>query len=196
MLYMFNDLTSPLRYLKTRRSGRPRDMIAPGPDDSQLDDILRIAARTPDHGKLFPWRFVKISLDARPAFASLLEKAFVDANPSARSMQIDAATAMASMAPSLVVLIHSPKESAKIPDWEQALSTGAVGMNLLHAAHACGFVGGWITGWAAYDDNVRLALCNKNERIAGFFFFGTAGQPLEERPRPDIAKLVSDFSAS
>jgi nitroreductase len=188
---MFNDSSSLPAYLATRRSGKPRDMIAPGPDDAQLDAILSLAMRTPDHGKLFPWRFVEVS--DRQAFAMLLERAFLAANPDARPAQVEAAVAPAMMAPTLAILLYAPQESAKIPEWEQQLSVGAVGMNLLHAAHAHGFVASWITGWAAYDENVRTALCEGAERIAGFFFIGTPGQPLEERPRPNFDAIVRTF---
>ncbi len=188
---MFNDLSSPAAYLASRRSGKPRDMIAPGPDAATLDAILSLAMRTPDHGKLFPWRFVMI--EDRGAFAALLQKAFVEANPEARPAQIEAAVAPALMAPTLIVLLYSPQESAKIPAWEQQLSVGAVGMNLLHAAHAHGFVASWITGWAAYDETVRAALCQGEEQVAGFFFMGTPGQPLEERPRPEFDAVVRSF---
>lgn len=188
---MFNDISSLTTYLATRRSGKPRDMIAPGPDAATLDAMLALAMRTPDHGKLFPWRFVKV--EDRAAFAALLERAFVTANPDARPQQIEAAVATAHMAPSLVVLLYAPQESAKIPEWEQQLSVGAVGMNLLHAAHAFGFVASWITGWASYDPNVTAALCEGRERIAGFFFIGTPGQPLEERSRPDFDAVVRSF---
>ncbi len=188
---MLNDLSSPLSYLETRRSGRPRDMVAPGPDAAQLDAILQLAMRTPDHGKLAPWRFVKVG--DRAAFAALLEKAFLASNPDARPAQIEAGTALALYAPALVIMIYSPKESRKIPEWEQQLSTGAAGMNLLHAAHAQGFVGGWITGWASYDATVSSVLCDERERIAGFFYFGTPSFPLDERPRPDATEKISDF---
>lgn len=188
---MFNDLTSLPAYLASRRSGKPRDMIAPGPDAAQLDAILQLAMRTPDHGKLFPWRFVKIN--DRKAFAALLEKAFLAANPDARPAQIDAAIAPAFMAPLLVALLYASQASAKIPAWEQQLSVGAVGMNLIHAAHAFGFVASWITGWASYDPVVRSALCDGEEQVAGLFYIGTAGQPLEERPRPDAADIVRSW---
>ncbi len=188
---MFNDLSSLPAYLASRRSGKPRDMIAPGPDETTLDAMLMMAARTPDHGKLFPWRFVKVQ--DRKALADVLERAFVAANPDARPAQIEAITAPVYMAPTLVILLYAHQESAKIPDWEQQLSVGAVGMNLLHAAHAHGFVASWITGWACYDAGVNAELCQSAERIAGFFYIGTASQPLEERPRPELATIVRNF---
>lgn len=188
---MFNNLSSVATYLATRRSGKPRDMVAPGPEEATLGEILALAMRTPDHGKLFPWRFVKIA--DRAAFAKMLEQAFIAANPEARAAQIDAAVAPAKMAPTLVVLIYAPQPSPKIPLWEQQMSVGAVGMNLLHAAHAHGFVASWITGWASYDDNVRTALCEGDERIAGFFYIGSPSLPLEERPRPDPGDVVRSW---
>ena len=188
---MFNDLSSVTAYLETRRSGKPRDMVTPGPDAPTLDRILQTAMRTPDHGKLFPWRFVEIT--DREACAELLTEAFLTANPDARPAQIDAAIASARMAPTLVLLLYAPQPSAKIPLWEQRLSVGAVGMNVLHAAHAHGFVGSWITGWATYDDSVRQAICTGDEQIAGLFFMGSPALPLEERPRPDPSNIIRQW---
>jgi nitroreductase len=188
---MFNDLSSVSTYLKTRRSGKPRDMVAPGPDSAQIDLILQTAMRTPDHGKLFPWRFVEVT--DRSAFADLLKKAFCTANPDARPVQIEAAIAPAQMAPTLILLLFAPQPSLKIPLWEQEMSVGAVGMNLLHAAHAHGFVGSWITGWASYDPIVQAAICQGDEKIAGLFFIGTPALALEERPRPDPSDIIRQW---
>ncbi|MVZ96884.1 nitroreductase [Sphingorhabdus sp. IMCC26285] len=188
---MFNDLSSVQAYLATRRSGKPRDMVAPGPDASTLAEIVALATRTPDHGKLFPWRLTHIA--DRKAFATLLENAFLAANPDARTAQIEAAIAPAFMAPTLIALIYAPQPSAKIPLWEQQMSVGAVGMNLLHAAHAHGFVGSWITGWACYDPMVSLAFCPGDEQLAGFFYIGSAGQQLEERPRPELSLILRQW---
>jgi nitroreductase len=185
---MFNDLSSVPAYFATRRSGKARDMIAPGPDTATLADMLSLAARTPDHGKLFPWRFVVI--EDRIAFADLLGRAFVAANPEARPAQIEAAAAQAHMAPTLILLVYAPQPSTKIPQWEQQLSVGSVAMNLLHAAHACGFAGNWITGWPAYNDTVRAEICAGEEQIAGLFFIGTPAKELEERPRPDMNAIT------
>lgn len=189
---MFNDLTTLTSYFSTRRSGRPAEMIAPGPDDDVMQKIMEMAMRTPDHGKLAPWRFINITEKRRDEFRNLLARAFLSSHPNASESQIIAASKMAEMAPSLVVMIYSPKIS-KIPEYEQMLSTGAAGMNLLHGAHIHGFVGSWITGWPAYDEIVRQEFCADNEKIAGFFFFGTAGEDLLERERPEIKAHIANW---
>jgi len=187
---MLNDLSSTLSLLETRRSGKPREMVAPGPSAEELDRILTIAARVPDHGKLFPWRFVVIETVQRQALADLLARALPAYDPDANSAHYAKALEFAYQAPSLVVLISAPIAEHKIPLWEQQLSAGAVAMNLLLATHAMGYVGGWITGWMSYSDLVRDAICQPGERIAGFIFLGSPGRPLEERPRPDMAQIV------
>lgn len=189
---MFNDTSSPIALLASRRSGKARDMIAPGPDATQLNQILSIAARTPDHGKLGPWRFVNVDLKARPALAALLRDAYLAEKPDAGRLEVEAMEQFAHQAPTLVVVLSTPVEGSKIPRWEQELSAGAACMNLLHAAHALGFVGGWLTGWPSYNDQVRAALGGgANDRIAGFIFIGTASRELDERPRPELQSLVS-----
>lgn len=188
---MFNDRSTPLSLLASRRSGKPRDMVAPGPDAEQLREMLTIAARTPDHGKLAPWRFVIVEGNRREALAGLLVDAYRAERPDAGRLEIEAMQQFAHQAPTLVVVLSSPKESSKIPLWEQQLSAGAVAMNLLHAAHAMGFVGGWLTGWPAYSDAVRDAFGAAPERIAGFVFIGSPSRDLEERPRPDMDMIVS-----
>lgn len=193
---MLNDRTSLLSYLATRRSGRPRDMVEPGPDADQLRNILAIAARTPDHGKLAPWRFIRVAFDRRPAFADALEAAFRAGRPGEEParLEIEAARRLATQAPELVILVSSPIAGTKIPVWEQELSCGALAMNLLHATHALGFTGGWITGWAAYSPHVaELLKLREGERIAGFLYLGTPGAPLEERQRPSLDHLVSEW---
>ena len=186
---MLNDRSSALAALATRRSGKPRDLASPGPDEGQLATILEIAARTPDHGKLAPWRFVVV--DDRDTLSVLLTQAYVAERPEAKRLELDATDQFARQAPCLVVVLSSPKRESHIPLWEQEQSAGAACMNLLHAAHALGFAGGWLTGWAAYSDAVRDAFGAGHERIAGFVFIGTPSRTLEERPRPEIAKIVS-----
>lgn len=189
----FNDTTTPLSLLRTRRSGKARDLIAPGPDAAQLRDIIEIAARTPDHGKLAPWRFVVVPGAARGAFAAALVDAYRNERPTASALEIQTMEQFARQSPTLVVVLHSPKVGSHIPLWEQELSAGAATMNLLHAAHAMGFAASWLTGWAAFSDAVRDLFGAAPERIAGFVFIGTPAKPLEERPRPDLDAIVSDW---
>ncbi|SMF70385.1 nitroreductase family protein [Allosphingosinicella indica] len=186
---MLNDLSSPLSLLETRRSSRPRDLVAPGPSPTELERILTIAARTPDHGKLAPWRFVEVT--DRAAFAALLERAYRAANPDAGRLEIEAAHTFAHQAPTLIVVLSAPVVPHKIPVWEQELSCGAAAMNLLLAAHALGYAGGWVTGWAAFSDIVRDAFGSANDRIAGFFFLGTRSVEPEERLRPALGDILS-----
>lgn len=190
---MFNDRSSTLALLRTRRSGRPRDLAAPGPSPDQLRQIFEIAMRTPDHGKLHPWRFVHVPPDRRDAFAALLDRAYRIDNPAPGRLEVEANARFARQAPELVVVLSSPTPGHRIPLWEQQLSCGAACMNLLHAAHAMGFAGGWVTGWAAYSEAVLAAFGSPDERIAGFIFIGTPNAPLEERLRPKPAEVVSEW---
>ena len=193
---MFNDLASPLDFLRSRRSGKPRAMVAPGPDEVQMEQILTIASRTPDHGKLFPWRFVTISEDQRVLFAEKLRAAYVRAKADAKRVEIEAIEAFAREAPTLIVVLSTPVHSSHIPLWEQELSAGAACMNLLSAAHALGFVASWLTGWAAYSEEVRDLFGVPGARIAGFIFIGTSSQPLSERPRPTLDLVASRWDPS
>ena len=188
-----NDTSSALSLLETRRSGRPRELVAPGPSPDQLERILTIAMRAPDHGKIAPWRFVLVDPGQRQQLADLLARALPEHDPEAGAAHHQKARDFAHQAPVMIVLISSPVQGHKIPVWEQELSCGAVGMNLLHAAHALGFAGGWLTGWAAYSPRVTRAFCNEGERIAGFIFLGTPANPLEERPRPALADHLSNW---
>lgn len=190
---MFNDLSSPLTLLQTRRSGKPRDLVAPGPDDAQLRQILEVALRTPDHGKLAPWRFVIVTQDKREKLAEVLEAAYRAEKPEAGRLEIEAMHQFAHQAPTLVVALSKPVAGSKIPVWEQELSAGAAIMNLLHATHALGFAGGWLTGWPSFNADVRDAFGSADERLAGFVFIGTPSRALEERPRPDYDDIVSTW---
>jgi nitroreductase len=190
MRSMFNDRASPLSLLRTRRSGKPRDLIAPGPSREQLLEMIAIAGRTPDHGKLFPWRFVVVPEEERASFAVALQRILAKEKADCGPRDLEAAEQFAMQAPALVVVLSAPVVPHKIPVWEQELSAGAACMNLLHACHAIGFAGGWLTGWAAYSDAVRDLFGSEGERIAGFVFIGTPARELEERPRP----LLSDIA--
>lgn len=190
---MLNDTSSMLSLLHTRRSGKPRDMVAPGPDDAQLRAILEAAIRVPDHGKLNPWRFVVVGADQRARLATVIVNAFRAEQPSASPSQIEALEQFARQAPTLIVVLSAPVPG-KIALWEQELSAGAACMNLLTATHASGFVGGWLTGWPAYSETVRDAFGAPGDRIAGFIFIGSPSRDLSERPRAAYDTVVSNWS--
>lgn len=187
---MLNDRSSLLALLETRRSGKPRDLVGPGPTPDEFERILAISARVPDHGKLTPWRFVLVGEDQRDALALLLRQALAEEDRSSTPAHHDKEEEFARYAGQMIVLISAPVENHKIPVWEQVLSCGTVGMNLLSAAHALGFVAGWVTGWRAYSPMVNAAFCAPGERIAGFIFIGHPGRELEDRPRPALADVV------
>lgn len=186
---MLNDRSSLLSLLETRRSAKPRELLGPGPTAAEMERILAIAARTPDHGKLFPWRFVTVADDQRDDLATLFRQALAREDPDAPPAKHEKADEFAHYAGQLVVLISAPVEDHKIPVWEQQLSCGAAGMNLLIAAHALGYVAGWVTGRYAYSETVRSAFCGPGERIAGFIFIGHAGREIEERERAPLATV-------
>ena len=181
-----------LDLLLSRRSGSAKAMGNPGPSRQQLADILKAGARVPDHGKLFPWRFVVFEGDARGRFGDVLAQVLEAEDE--RSKQIEDERNRFLRAPAVIGVVSSARESIKIPVWEQELSAGAVCQNILIAAHASGFVGNWLTEWYAYHPKVKEKIGLKpGERIAGFIYIGTATVELEERPRPEMDKIVSYF---
>ncbi len=191
---MFNDTENTLALLLSRRSGKARDMVAPGPDETQLRRILQAAMRVPDHGKLAPWRIVVVGQDRRAALADVIEAAYRAEKPQAGQTEIAAIRAYALDAPTLVVVLSTPKLTSHIPLWEQQLSVGALIQTMLIAAHSLGFVGNWLTGWPSYAPAVRAALGGtQSDAIAGFIFLGTANKALDERTRPDPAQVISYY---
>jgi nitroreductase len=190
---MLNDLSSPLSLLETRRSAKPRELVGPGPTAAELERILTVAARVPDHGKLTPWRFVTVADDQRDAFGALLRQALVEHDPCASTAHHAKEDEFAHYAGQLVVLVSAAVPDHKIPVWEQELSCGAAAMNLLLAAHALGYVAGWVTGWRTYSERVRRAFCRPGERLAGFIFIGHPSREIEDRPRPTLAEISTDW---
>lgn len=174
--------------LAQRRSAPAQALITPGPSEAELDEILTLGARTPDHGKLFPWRFVVMGPNSR---ADIAERLAVLAEVQGRPAKDQAVLAKLTAAPITVLVISTPVPNAK-PLWEQQLSAGAVCMNLEHAAGGFGFSSSWITDWYSYDPQaVRLFGVLDGETVAGFIHIGTLAEPPLERPRPDMAAKVT-----
>ena len=190
---MLNDRSSLLSLLETRRSAKPRLLEQEGPSVEELDRILKVASRVPDHGKLCPWRFIHVPGEQRDALGALLRHALSEEDECATIAHHNKEDEFAHYGGELVVLVSSPTAGHKIPLWEQELSCGAAGMNLLLAAHALGYVGGWVTGWRAYSPRVTAAFCKPGERIAGFIFIGRSEVELDERPRPALEDVASTW---
>jgi nitroreductase len=181
-----------LDLLLTRRSGSAKAMAPPGPSPAQLVEILKAGARAPDHGKLFPWRFIVFQAEGRDRFGDVL--ADVLEAEGERERQIEEERGRFLRAPVVIGVVSAAREQIKIPVWEQELSAGAVCQNILIAAHAMGFVGNWLTEWYAYHPMVKEKIGLKpGERMAGFIYIGTSAAELEERPRPEMGKIVSYF---
>lgn len=180
-----------LSFLARRRSASALSLQAPGPSDAELTDLLTLAARVPDHGKLAPWRFIILRGDDKAAFAARLEALAAD-HP-------DAARLVAKLGklkvPPLGVAVVSRTIEGEIPAWEQLLSAGAVCTTLLYAAAAMGYGANWITDWYAYDPQAQAVLgLSPDEQVAGFVFIGTAAEPPQERVRPEVAALTTTWT--
>ncbi len=182
-------------FLKSRRSVLANNLGEPGPDERELQEILKIAARVPDHKKLVPWRFILFRGQARARFGEVLTTAILRAEPDASEVRQETEFGRFLRAPVVVGVISCLSQRGSVPEWEQILSAGAVCQNLLNAAGAFGYSAQWLTEWYAYDDHVISALnLENNERIAGFVYIGTAKEAPKERQRPEISEIVTDWA--
>ncbi|MDB5598788.1 MAG: hypothetical protein JWN71_832 [Xanthobacteraceae bacterium] len=178
--------------LKTRRSVKPMELTAPGPSAGEIDTLLTVASRVPDHGKLTPWRFIVIEGDARRRIGDKIAAAFQADRPDATPDQIEFERNRLARAPLVIAVVSRAAPHVKIPEWEQLMSAGAATMNLVTAAHALGFAANWITEWYAYDRRTLDALgLAAHEKLAGFVHIGTAARPPEDRDRPPLAAIVT-----
>jgi nitroreductase len=183
-----------LELLKTRRSIKPVELAGPGPSPAEIETLLTIASRVPDHGKLVPWRFIIFEGEARLAAGEAIVAAFCAKYPQAKPEHIEAERIRLARAPLVIAVVSRAAPHVKIPEWEQVLSAGAAAMSLVFAAHALGYGATWITEWYAYDRSVLAALgLKENERIAGFVHIGRPGAPPEDRPRPALDEIATRF---
>jgi nitroreductase len=178
--------------LRPRRSTPAAKLSAPGPDAAALEDMLRPAPRVPDHGKLAPWRFLVIEGDARARLGETVEAAYVADNPDASEEQRAAERGRFLRGPVVVAVVSCAAPHPKIPEWEQVLSAGAACQNLMLAAQGHGFGANWITEWIAYDRRILDALgLAPHEKIAAYVHVGMAESRMSDRPRPDLADIVT-----
>ena len=181
-----------LNHLLTRRSVSARYLTGPAPTHQQIETMLTVASRVPDHGKLAPWRFVVIQGDARAklgAIAATIAKQKQDITDTER---LHAEQTRFSRAPLVIAVISKADQHPKIPEWEQYLSAGAACLNLLNAASALGYGACWLTEWVAYDEDFSRALgLSGHERIAGYIHIGHIQQQPTDRPRPALGDIVT-----
>ena len=188
-------LTDPLHVLDTRRSVPSKQLGEPGPDHATLLRMLASAVRVPDHGKLVPFRFIRLQGEARHALGDLLAARTLHLQPDAADAVVEKDRARFSHAPVIITVVARLTQGHKVPEQEQLLTAGSVCFALLQAAQALGFGAQWLTGWMAYDAAVAATLgLSADERIAGFIHIGTPKMEAPERERPDPALLLTDWT--
>lgn len=191
-----NPAADPLTLLARRRSVTAKTMSGPGPTGTDLDALLAIASRVPDHRKIVPFRFVVLEGDARARFGREVVRPAAEArDPDASARKLDEEEALFTRGGVVVAVVSSPDHEHKTPVWEQELTVGAVCQNLLIAANASGWAGQWLTGWTAYDEGVTSALgVREGERVAGYIYLGTAEEDPKERARPELGAITSRWA--
>ncbi|MGQ0532906.1 MAG: nitroreductase family protein [Caulobacteraceae bacterium] len=182
-----------LALLAQRRSSKLMHLAEPAPSADEIDALIRLATRVPDHGKLGPWRFVVIEGEARARAGALLADVIRN-DQGVDEDRLEFVRNWFKRAPVCVMVVSSPRSSPKVPEWEQQLSAGAACFSLLLSAHALGYAGCWLTEWPAFDERARAALgLTPEERIAGFVYLGTPNQGVAERVRADASWRISRF---
>ena len=182
-------------YLKTRRSVGIGFLRDPGPSPAELDEILTIGARVPDHGKVVPWRLIVIEGDARMAAGEKLAAIQQARNPAIDATSLENERRQFLPAPVTIGVIFSPRQNPKAPELEQLLSAGNVCFNLSHAAFALGYAASWTNRWYGFDTEAQQMLgARGGERFVGFVHIGTPTAVIEDRERPDLAKVVTRWN--
>lgn len=192
----FNDTSSLLAFLKTRKSASAKAMAGPGPTDAELRGMLSLAVRVPDHGKLAPWRFIAFTGDGRSKIGERFAARWKALHPEHGEDILNFMRGFMLRAPVAVAVVSKAAAHPKIPVWEQQMSAAAVCFNLELAAQAHGFDATWLTDWVCYDAEAKAAMgVGADEQVAGLIFIGKTSAPLEDRPRPNVDELLSVWSA-
>ena len=190
-----NKNLAAIEFLTARQSIPVSQIHEPGPDDETITEILKLAARVPDHGRLEPWRFILYRGAARDLAGKHIAERLNERDGPLPADVYERELKRLSRAPLVIGVVSCPRPHDRIPEWEQFLSAGAVALNINFAARAYGFVSNWVTGWYADDrDAMRRLGIADNERFAGFVHIGTFDQPFPERPRPEIESLMCDYA--
>jgi nitroreductase len=179
-------------YLKTRRSMPAFQMKEPGPSRQEIEEILTLATRVPDHGKLAPWRFIVMTGEARKRITDELAAIAKADKPDLSAEMVQVEETRFLRAPVVIAVVSKAGPHVKIPEWEQIMSAGAVCFNMVIAANALGYVSNWLTEWMAFDERAHRVLgVEPGEKVAGFIHIGSTDFPVVERPRPNLADIVT-----
>jgi len=182
-------------FLQTRRSVPAKFMSGPGPDEFQIRALIEIASRVPDHGKIAPWRFVRYTPDYCVRLGERIVERFQQLNSESSDEMLSLERERFTRSPVVIALISSTRDHPKVPKWEQVLSAGAAGMNLLVAANALGFDAQWLSEWVAFDETLANDFgVLEGEKIAGFIHIGTKTMPKTERDRPNINDIFQTMN--
>ncbi len=193
-IMILNDRSSLLSFLRSRKSASAKAMGPPGPTAAQCDEILHIAVRVPDHGKLNPWRFVVFEGTAREDVGKQFAERWAVLHPEHGNESLDFQQGLFARAPLVIVVVSTAAQHVKIPVWEQQMSSAAVCYNVVLAAQALGFDAQWLSDWVAYDAGTKAAMgIAAVENVAGVIYVGTSTVALEDRPRPDVPGLVTKW---
>jgi nitroreductase len=187
-------MNETLELLSTRRSAPAASLAEPGPNAQELESLLKVASRVPDHGKLVPWRYILFEGEARIRAGEIIADVYAQAHPEADADKLAIERKRLALAPLVIAVVSRAGPHEKIPEWEQIMTAGAVCMNLTIAANAMGFATVWLSEWYSYDPQVlgRLGLA-PSEKIAGFIHIGRPPAPREDRARPVVADIVTRF---
>lgn len=187
--------TPIIDFMLSRISPPIHELKEPAPSDSEIETMIRVATRVPDHGRLEPWRFILYRGAARERIGEMLADLAEKRDGPLPEGRRNQERARFSRAPLVIGVVFTPKDHPKIPEWEMFLSGGAAAMSLVLAANALGYATNWITNWYSDTEEGRRILgLAPQERVVGFVHIGTFAGTVPERPRPDVAKVYSDYA--
>ncbi len=183
-----------INFMQNRRSVPAKTMAGPvgGPSPGELQAMAAIAARVPDHGKIAPWRFVEFSRSAKERLGERILARALEIDPELNREMIEVEQNRFLRAATVIMLVSCPKPHPKVPEWEQVLSAGAVGMNWLIAANAHGYDAQWLSEWYSFDAELAGDFgIGEGERIAGFIHIGERTMPKTDRARPELSDIYT-----
>lgn len=188
-------MPSALALLQHRHSTPSRQLGEPAPDEVTLETLLQAAIRVPDHGKLVPFRLIRLQGEAKLRFGERLAERAIQRDPGLSEAQQEKERQRYTFAPLVIVVVACLHRDSTVPEIEQKLCAGNVAHNLLLGADALGYGAQWLTGWAAYDETAAAILgLTDHQQVIGFIHLGTPQIAVPDRDRPALANLLSSWT--